>query len=873
MIWHSSNVDEVLSELKSDKITGLTDEFAEERLRKINLKIKKKNSDKTFLDRLGKELKNTVYYFLYAVIALTILIHFIIPNSISLTLPITVLALALLKAIASAAYIKYTEVRLGGITFGKKTKIKALRSGKTVNLPIDKIVPGDIIFIEEGALVPADARLISAEGLHIDEMAVTGETVPAVKDALANIEDIAPLNRRANMVYAGTHVLTGNGVAVVTEILDYTEQSKKGIIDSDNSEDKLGIETKLKQLSKLISVGLAVLFAVIFIITLVCAFVAKFSIIPAILYSAVTVAALASAFTPETIELLLCSSDYSGVSRMAKEDTVISDVGTINKISRADVICADKTGIFTENKMVLSEIFAGGRMVNMASDVIEGDHKMLLRLAALCCDGEVKMVRGVSVQHGDATQTAIIAASIEHLGLSKYDLDNTYPRMAAIPFSADRKLMTTVNVIDGAQYVIVRGSVDKLIPKCSGDCSGYLKIAENMSSDGMRVIGLAIRTIDNFSAEISEDELENGLMFIGLLGLCDVPRLDSKDAVIECRDAGIGVVMITGDNKNAAFATARKLRITSDIGKVMTGEQIKSLSDDELMTVVETYSVFSEVDTDSRARIVSALKKCGKYVAVTGDSNENTDSLRIADVAYSMGKNGTASAISESEVIIKNDTFASIVRSFATAKSVYHNLMKSVRFFFSAIFGIMLSVLVGSAVFGINADGPSIISDASILLLSIFSVIITSVAITFEPTEPTDLCMTLSDFDLFNSAFSLDIVYLSVIYAISGILPYILCSLTSLSKTTSPMTFTYLTASLTVLLSGLLLKSDTFSLSSFKENKVILITTAISLVVTLISTLSGFCGLCALPFVSWLIAIAISLALTATIAIIRIFRR
>ena len=479
MIWHSSDINEVLAALKVDPQNGLTSEAAAERLKKIQLKIKQKSNRQTFINCLSKELQQPIYALMLALLTISLLFYLILGIG-SLFELILMFGLTLLKAVLSAFVEHHYSVDIAKAESTEKSTVRVMRDGKAQNLKSEYLVPGDIILVSEGDYVPADARLLKQTDLHCDEYAITAETVPVPKNADSQPEDITVVSDRSNMIFAGSHVLSGSGIAVVTEILDYTEYAKKQKEQLKENGSTLPLEQRLSQLGKLINIGLVAVYALLavlhFIVSLIVGVYPQYKLLAALTNALLLAATVAVAFIPASLLKITQVAVSRGIRRMKKSGISIYNAKTVHDIAKLDVICADKTGTLTQNKMLLSKLYNGERTINIANDTVSSDFKMLLRIAALCCDGEVKMVKGVSVQSGDATQTAILAASLEHLGLGKYELDNIYPRMAEIPFDPNRKLMTTVNVIDGQKYVIVRGSVEALMPKCAETDEKFLKI-------------------------------------------------------------------------------------------------------------------------------------------------------------------------------------------------------------------------------------------------------------------------------------------------------------------------------------------------------------------------------------------------------------
>lgn len=869
MIWHSNSLENVEAELKTNLKTGLNEEEASARLIKITQKIKKKSTNENYFDILFTEIKKPIYTYLIVAVALTVIFHFVF-DVLTLFEPLMLLALTLLKANIHTASLIITKKGLDKLSIEENTSIKVLRNGEIKNISSKTLVPGDVIYLESGVHIPADARLIAVNSLHCDEFALTGDSVPVPKDSTSLPDEIATIQERTNMVFAGCNVISGSGIAVVTEILDYTENSKITKIESDKEVEYLPIEARFSQLTKLINIALVAVFAIAFIVSFVAGLINvehSHIFFNSLMNSALLIAALIIAFTPDTVKIISKFALYFGILRMKSEGIDVYNPQTIKKISDIDVICTDKTGILTENKMVLTRIFNGTNEINVSSDTVDGEFKMILRIAALCCDGEVELVNGISTHHGDATQTAIIAASMEHLGLSKYDLDNIYPRMATTPFDPNHKLMATLNVIDGKNYIIVRGAVEELIPKCVNNCDNFKEWAEIMRTDALRVVGVAMKQVDETSSELSFDFSETGLTFIGLLGLADMPRVDSRKAVIACQKAGIKVSMFTSDSNTVAYAFARKLKIANNENQILNGAEIDRLNDNELSEIINNYTVFSQLDASQRARIVNIYKFLGLKTAVTGDNTVNTESLRTADVSYSMGKSGSDSAICESEIVIHDDSFSTVVASIKSCRGIYNNIAKAVKMLFSASIGIIISIILGNIIFG-----ASIFTNCEILLLSCVGVLLTTIAFSAENFSKRDINTVLvNDYGIFNINFLFDVIFNAAIYLICGIVSY---SVAIGLQNISPSSFAFTSVMISIMITSLVFRRRGGIISFKTDNKLLFIVLIIQLLILIVLNVFSIGKFATISFVGWIYLILINtVTLLVSIAIKLIRKR
>ncbi len=868
MIWHSSNVESVVAELNSSIEKGLSTEDAESRLQHINQKIKDKSEKFSIFNQLLNEVKSPIYYFLFAAAVLTLLLHWVF-GILSIFEPVAITVLAIVKAIFSCVITYCCERALSKHTLKQTSTTTCLRDGEVKKINSNHLVPGDIIYVENGNYIAADARLISVNSLHCDEFSISGDSVAVSKDASSLPDEIAPIQERNNMVYAGSHVVSGSGVAVVTEILDYTEYGKIKKLENENVEQYLPVEDRFNQLAKILNTVLLGVLGVTFLVSFVCNLVAKVfaeqAFFNSFMNSALLVASILVAFTPDFIKSIAKLSLCFGLIKMKKRGIEVYNPQTIAKIAETTLICADKTGTLTQNKMVLTRIFNGVNEINVATDTVDGDYKMILRIAALCCDGDVKLINGISSHYGDPTQTAIIAASMEHLGLGKYDLDNIYPRMATVPFDPNFKLMSTLNVIDGKNYIIVRGAVDELVSKCVNNCERFQEAEKEMSLDGLRVVGVAMKQVDETVSELTYDFAENGLNFIGLLGISDMPRVDSRKAVIACQKAGIKVIMFTGDSKSAAFSFAQKMKIASNEQQVLTGVELDTLDDEKLLENICNYTVFSGVDAKHRERIICAFKSLEYSVAVTGDDNTNTESLRVANVGYSMGNAGTDSTICESEVVIEDDSFATVVESIKSCRGIYNCIAKAVKFFFSSSLGTIAAVVLGNLIYG-----TSVLTNCEILLFWLFSIVLTTIALTAEAFSKRDINTKIdNDFGIFNNKTLFDVLFNASIYLISALVSYSI----ALNSNISPSSFAFCSLILTVIATALVFRRKGGMISFSTSNRVLCASVGIQVLLMILLSIISVGKFVPFSILYWIYLIIINVAVMLVSLGIKLIRK
>ena len=541
--------------------------------------------------------------------------------------------------------------------------------------------------MEAGDFVPADARLLHSAGLKSEESALTGESVPSEKDYLAEVKEGAPLGDRHNMVYSGCSITYGTATAVVTATGMDTEMGKIANM-LDNEEDgQTPLQQKLAQLGKYLGIVALAACAIIFVVGLA-------NGIP-VLEIFMTAVSLAVSAIPEGLPAIVTIVLSIGVQRMVKKNALIRKLPAVETLGGASVICSDKTGTLTQNRMTLTKAYVEGYLdpENISNNNTEGIKKLLM-YGTLCCDGSV-VFHGDEEQHiGDPTETAIVLAAHKN-GMPKEELNKKYPRLAEIPFDSDRKLMTTVNKIDGKNVVIVKGAFDMMAPRCvAGDLETARKVTDAMSENALRVLAVAYKEIDTVPENPTSEELENGLTFMVLVGMIDPPRPEAKEAVAVCRKAGIKPVMITGDHVVTASAIAKELGILLEGDRAITGAELDAMTDSELDAQVENISVYARVSPENKIRIVKAWQRKGQVVSMTGDGVNDAPALKAADIGCAMGITGTDVAKGAADMTLTDDNFATIVDAVREGRGIYANIKKVVGFLLGTNIGEVITVFM-----------------------------------------------------------------------------------------------------------------------------------------------------------------------------------
>lgn len=542
-----------------------------------------------------------------------------------------------------------------------------IRNSSIQNIPADEIVPGDIILIETGNYIPADARLISSINLKIDEAMLTGESIPIEKNADLILNPDTLLADRINMIYCGSFATSGRGKAIVTSIGMNTQVGKIADMIMTNDDSETPLQKRLDHTGKILGLGALSICALIFIMGL-------FKKIPPF-EMFMTSVSLAVAAIPEGLPAIVTIVLAIGVRRMAKQNAIVKKLPAVETLGCANVICSDKTGTLTQNKMHVVEI------KNYLSD-----KSKLLEYACLCNNTILKNSETI----GDATESALVNAALDS-GINKNDLDKKYPRVNEIPFDSKRKLMTTVHKINGKYLVITKGAPDVLLSHCKDTHEKTIAADnKNMASKALRVLGVAFKIENQFPTI----HIENNLTFAGLFGMIDPPRDEVTDAVQKCKTAGIKPVMITGDHILTAEAIAKKIGILQFPNKSISGAELAKLTDDELAKNIFDYSVFARVSPEHKVKIVKAFQKNNSIVAMTGDGVNDAPALKIADIGCAMGKTGTDVAKSAADMILTDDNFSTIVKAVSEGRGIYSNIKKAVHFLLSSNIGEIITIFM-----------------------------------------------------------------------------------------------------------------------------------------------------------------------------------
>ena len=737
MTPHSQKIDEVISSLESNQTIGLTSEQVAKKTEVYGVNKLEEKKKKTVVERFFEQFKDVMIIILLiaAAISLGVAIYDGVSKShfdiVEMVEPFLILAIVLLNAIMGVVQESKAEKALDALKNMSAPHARVIRDGVEKIIQSSEIVPGDIIKLEAGDFVPADARLIKSVNLKSEESALTGESVPSEKFADAEVKEKAPIGDRTNMVFSGCSITYGTALAVVTATGMQTEMGKIAGILANEQEGKTPLQEKLAKLGSMLGILVLAICAVMFTVQIIRDGHQFEDIIKAFM-SAISLAVSA---IPEGLPAVVTIVLSIGVQRMVKKNAIIRRLPAVETLGSASVICSDKTGTLTQNRMTLVKTYVDGGEIVDFNDQAEGETYKMLTYGSLCSDGSVSIENGEVKHIGDPTETAIVYAS-HKAGGKQDELNASYPRVAELPFDSDRKLMTTVNMIDGKPVAIVKGAFDVIATKTvKGDIEKAKIACDEMSSNALRVLAIAYKELDSVPENPTFEELENGLTFIGLVGMIDPPRPEAKQAVAVCKQAGIKAVMITGDHIVTASAIARDLGILEDGDKSITGAQLDEMTDEELDREVKNISVYARVSPENKIRIVKAWQKKGEVVSMTGDGVNDAPALKAADIGCAMGITGTDVAKGASDMTLTDDNFATIVDAVQEGRGIYENIRKVVGFLLSTNLAEVLVVFISTVILGSIAGLGNPFVPIQLLWINLVTDSLPAIALGMEAVE------------------------------------------------------------------------------------------------------------------------------------------
>ena len=743
--WFNKTVDETVNELKTNEESGLTTEEVNTRKEKYGLnELAKKKKKSTFVKFL-EQFKDFMIIVLIIWDVISVIVGVKQEGLSGMTDTIIILVVIIANAIIGVLQENKAEKSLEALQKLSSHVAKVMRNGKLLTIPSRELVPGDVVILETGDYVPADLRIIEAVNLKAQESALTGESVPVEKMSARIEDEKVGIGDRINMLFASSLITYGRGKAIVVETGMNTEVGKIANIINSAEEGETPLQIKLNKLGKTLGIVALIICFVIFGIGLLYG--------KDVIEMFLTAVSLAVAAIPEGLPAVSTIVLAIGVQRMVKKNAIVKKLPAVETLGSATVICSDKTGTLTQNKMTVEKIYYNDKVFKVKDfkrDLCDEDLNKLIYASMLCNDTKITESDKLA---GDPTETALV-----DLGF-KLDYEGTlygqYPRVQEIPFDSDRKLMTTVNESNGKYIVYTKGGVDELLARCTkyiinGEIKNDLKefkerikeVNNEMASSALRVLAMAYKELDHKPTNEEMNSMESDLIYIGMVGMIDPPRLEVKDAVAKCKKAGIKTVMITGDHKVTAIAIAKTLGILENEDEAITGLELEEMSQEELEKNVRKYSVYARVSPEHKVRIVKAWQANGEIVAMTGDGVNDAPSLKIADIGCAMGVVGTDVAKEAADVILTDDNFATVVSAVEEGRRIYDNILKAIQFLLSSNIGEIVTLFVAilitpwlSSKFGIDINLIQTLLPIHLLWINLVTDSLPALALAVDPAE------------------------------------------------------------------------------------------------------------------------------------------
>jgi Ca2+-transporting ATPase len=736
--YYNNSVEVILAHFNVGKEEGLSSEEVNRRLEEYgyNQLVSKKN--KTFLKMFFDQFKSFMIIILLIAAAISGFVG--VMNGEGLLDTFVILGILVLNAFIGAFQEKKAESSLEALKNLAAPVTKVLRDGKVIEINTKDLVPGDIVILETGAIIPADLRLTEAVNLKIQESAMTGESLPVEKKSEALTDEDIALGDRVNMAFSSGMVTYGRGRGVVVATGMQTEVGRIADMLQQTNDTETPMSRRLEQLGKVLGIAALIICAVIFVVGILYG--------NSILSMFMTAVSLAVAAIPEGLPAVSTVVLALGVQRLVKRNAIIRTLPSVETLGSATVICSDKTGTLTQNKMTVVEAYVNhlkDRIKRSApASRLNDEENSLLSISVLCADATMRAGENAEFEFtGDPTETALLDFGALY-GVLKDDLEKSYPRVAEIPFDSERKRMTTVNRMSKqSTRVNVKGGLDEVLSVCNRivmhgkirpltpeDRSLISRANESMADSALRVLTMAFKDLPEAPQKVEIGELENDLIFIGLLGMIDPARPEVIDAVAKCRTAGIRPVMITGDHKNTAVAIAREIGIYKKGDIAITGAELEKISEDDFYKNVARYSVYARVAPEHKVRIVKAWQSHNEVVAMTGDGVNDAPALKQADIGAAMGKMGTDVAKSAADMILTDDNFATIVSAVEEGRRIYDNILKAILFLLSTNVGEIFLLLITSV---LNLGAPLL--PIHILWVNLVTDSLPALALSVDPAE------------------------------------------------------------------------------------------------------------------------------------------
>ena len=793
-------------------------------------------------------------------------------NGEGITDAIIILSILIVNAIIGVFQEAKAEKSLDALEKLSAPHCKVIRDGETKIIESRELVVGDIVVIETGDNVPADLRLIESVNLKIQEAALTGESLPVEKDANAVLPEDAPIGDRINMAYSSCSVTYGHGKGVVTAIGNQTEVGKIASMIQSVPDMRTPMQIRLDKLGKTLAIICLVVCVVIMVIGLCYG--------RNLMEMFMTAVSLAVAAIPEGLPAVSTVVLALGVQRLAKQNAIVRNLPSVETLGSTTVICSDKTGTLTQNRMTVTHIYAAGNLSDTGADNPVIDE--LIKMSVLANDA-VLGTDGQSI--GDPTETALIDAGLKY-SINKDTLKKELPRIAEIPFDSDRKLMTTIHQHNDDDFLVaVKGGLDELLANCTriNDGTSVRPITEKdiedihkanmeMASQALRVLAIGYKTISELPVAFTPATIENDFIFLGMVGMIDPPREEAKEAVRRCKEAGIRPVMITGDHKITATAIARSLGIITSDECVLTGKDVEMMSDEQLKEMAGNVAVFARVAPEHKVRIVNAFQSRGNVVAMTGDGVNDAPALKLADIGVAMGITGTDVAKEAADVVLTDDNFATIVSSVREGRRIYDNLMKSIQFMISTNLGEIVLLLIAVIA---NLDMPLL--PIQLLFINLVGDSLPSLALSVDHADKDIMKRKPIDPNqgIFTKHFTTRVIIQSLIIGLTTLAAYMIGMKTSVDVART-MTFAVMVFCQFTIIFSIRSGHNWFTHKMFTNRWLwltIVFVTALTLLVLLVPGMQMLFKLAPMTSGQWWTVIGLSFAVLALSELFKLFTR
>ena len=863
----------VLDEVKSTK-AGLTSEEAAKRLNEYGANKLDEPPKPTLLARFIEQFKNPMILVLLAAAVISAITGIISEGKLEADVFI-ILFVVIANAVLGVYQENKAESAIEALQAMSAAQSKVYRSGELVVIHSSELVPGDVITLEAGDNVPADCRIIEAAALKAEESALTGESVPCDKDSDVLSGEEVPLGDRKNMLYMGSSIAYGRAEAVVVATGMKTEMGKIAGAIANAEDDETPLQKSLNQLSKILSIAVLLICVFILGLNIVKMLVSEGKItLPGFLESFMISVSLAVAAIPEGLAAVVTVVLSIGVTNMSKRGAVIRRLTAVEALGCAQVICSDKTGTLTQNKMTVVQE--------------NTDNKMLLaRAMGLCCDAVLNSDDTVA---GEPTEAALVAYA-NKCGLKKYAMEAETPRVAEAPFDSMRKMMSTVHETANGYVQYTKGAPDEVLRQCThilvdgdvrlmtdSDRAEILRRNKEMADKALRVLLAAYREYDRLPDEISPESLEHDLIYIGMTGMIDPVRPEVKDAIGLCRTAGIRPVMITGDHRDTAVAIAKELGILGEGQKALTGAELSKIPDAEFDEHVGDYSVYARVQPEHKVRIVNAWRKKNMTTAMTGDGVNDAPSIKSADIGVGMGITGTDVTKNVADMVLTDDNFATIVGAVEEGRRIYDNIRKAIQFLLSSNLSEVLCILVATFGLGKLTGGSFIIfGPVHLLWINLITDCFPAVALGMEAAEQGIMSRKPRNANahIFSDGLGINLLWQGTVIAALTLISYVIGAQTCAAAGT---TMAFITLSVCEMLHAWNMRSLKESIFAMKSHNKLLIGSicaafCLMALILFIPALRGIFSLTSLSGLNYLWAVLIAAAIVPIVETVKAAQR